>query len=422
MNPADIKRLLDGGELDPQIEAKAFNLLAKKDPLGLAHLCQVMSSRRRRLRTDLKKALDGRAKAEAQLERILIPPLYPAIVLQCLAEGRFDVLCGGRRQVVIARPEVSCASLRPGDEVFLNQAMALIVGRGSGGPRVGRVTTIAERIDDRILIHGLDGERIAVLCDPELAAELQVGDRVTCLGEFPCIVERLPAQRESAFRLEVPPTVTFEDIGGLDEIIEEMRRDLDLHLLHPEVAEQYGLRPLKGITLVGAPGVGKTMLAKAIAAHVAATAPETRFLDVKPGALRCQYYGQSEERIRDLFAAARSAPGLVVIFFDELDHFGRRGDGIGEDIDGRVLGALLAEIDGIRPTNSVLCVGATNRLDLIDEATVRSGRFGDRIYQIPRPGREGTREILAHQLTPELPYAQPPYAHGGTPRMRARRW
>jgi proteasome-associated ATPase len=94
-----------------------------------------------------------------------------------------------------------------------------------------------------------------------------------------------------------------------------------------------------------------------------------------------------------------------VIFFDELDTYGSRGEGVGQDIDGRVLGALLSEIDGLEHATDILCIGATNRLDLCDAALIRQQRLGDRVYTIPRPGREATREILGHYLDAELAYA-----------------
>ena len=111
-------------------------------------------------------------------------------------------------------------------------------------------------------------------------------------------------------------------------------------------ATELGVR--RGFTLVGSPGVGKTMFAKSIANHLATfNGSEASFIDVKPGSFRGMFYGQAESRIRELFAVARAAQGIVVIFLDELDSYGSRGEGIGQDIDGRVLGALLSEIDGL---------------------------------------------------------------------------
>jgi proteasome-associated ATPase len=125
---------------------------------------------------------------------------------------------------------------------------------------------------------------------------------------------------------------------------------------------------------------------------------------VPPGALRGIYYGQTEQRIRELFEVAGEAPGLVVLFFDELDTYGARGTGIGQDIDGRVLGTLLTSINGLDAPANVLIIAATNRLDLCDEALVRTERLGDRVFRIPRPNRDGARQILSKYLRPSLPY------------------
>ena len=238
---------------------------------------------------------------------------------------------------------------------------------------------------------------------PELS--LAAGDRVVFAREYPYVLSALPKQSRSSFLLDETPTETFEDLGGLDEVVEEVKRDLDLHLHHPEIVARHDLSLLRGITLAGPPGTGKTLFAKAVANYIAGKEGGASFMHVKPGALRGIYFGLAEERIRALFQSARDMPGVVVMFFDELDTFGSRGSGIGQDIDGRVLGALLSEIDGLEASPDILCVGATNRLDLVDEALVRSGRMGDRIYEIPRPGRQATYQILCCYLTQSLPVA-----------------
>jgi proteasome-associated ATPase len=215
--------------------------------------------------------------------------------------------------------------------------------------------------------------------------------------------------------LETPMPTRFDQIGGHEEVLAEIKRDLDLSLIHREEVADYQLKPLRGVTFVGAPGVGKTMIAGAISHYVSEARPDTKFLHVKPGALRGCYYGESERRIRELFALIRSAPGFVIAFFEELDSYGARGEGIGQDIDGRVLGALLAELDGLESVDNLMCIGATNRIDLCDPAMVRQQRFGDRIYELSRPVREATRRILEIYLTPELPLAN---GHDGEDRER----
>jgi proteasome-associated ATPase len=255
-----------------------------------------------------------------------------------------------------------------------------------------------------VTVSGSADEELVASCSAELALKLRPGDRVLCSGEFPCIVDRLPERGGSRHLLEQPPPIRFEDIGGLDHELEELRMDLDLHVLHPERVAAYDLRLGRGVLLVGQPGVGKTMIAGAMANYLLSHDPETRVLYVRPGELRGQLYGQTEKYIRELFASVRSAPGLVLLFLDEVDNFGTRGEGIGQEIDSRVLASLLSEMSGLDSPENVLMVAATNRLDLVDGAMARQGRLGDRIIHIPRPGREATGQILEKYLPDSLPY------------------
>ena len=408
--PVDPKllRMLENASLPLADEAKLVKSLEGRDPATLAEACRVLARERRRLLKELVEAQARHALVEEMARRLNDAPWHPALVLRPAPDARVEVLAGGRRQVVATAPGVEPDSLEPGHEVFLDAEQKAVVARSEATERIGLVGTVADVEGETAAVSGAGAEEVRALCAPGLAATLQPGDRVLYTRDYPYVLARLPERQACRWILESPRAVPFERVRGLDAVVREIRGDLDLHLLHPETVATYRLSVMRGILLVGPPGCGKTLLAAAIAYHLASTRPDTRFLHVPPGAVRGSYYGETEARIRDIFAVARGAPGLVVLFLDEIDSFGMRGTGAGHDIDGRVLGTLLSELDGLERCDNVLAVGATNRLDLCDEALVRKGRFGDRIHHVPRPGREATREILASTLTPDLPYAEGP--------------
>jgi proteasome-associated ATPase len=399
------QKLVSGAPLSQEEERGIIDQVAHSDAPSLPHLCLLFANQKRQAQAELAKAREARTLAETALAQLRQPPLFPADVLHVYADGRLDVMVGGRRQVVVAAPELQAGELRAGDEVFLDRDATTALMRNEAPRRTGVVGTVVEADHGRVVLRTVGEEEVVAACALEMAATLCPGDRVLYKRETQCILARLEERLHNPHQLDRPPPVCFSDIGGLDDIIADIRRDLDLHLLHPEVVATYGLRLMRGLILAGVPGVGKTLIAAAIANYLSEMRSETRFLHVKPGSLRGMYYGETEGRIRDLFAVARRAPGLVIIFFDELDNFGARGMGPGQHIDDRVMAALLEELNGLASADNVLCIGATNRLDLCDEALVRQGRFGDRMYQVPRPGRAATRDIFSKYLTPNLPYA-----------------
>ncbi|SHH60709.1 AAA family ATPase [Halobaculum gomorrense] len=185
-----------------------------------------------------------------------------------------------------------------------------------------------------------------------------------------------------------PPAggVTYEDIGGLDEELDLVRETIELPLSEPEVFARLGIDPPKGVLLHGPPGTGKTLIAKAVANEVDAT-----FISVSGPEITSKYKGESEEKLREIFAEANeSAPSIV--FFDEIDSIaGQRDDG--GDMENRIVGQLLSLMDGLDAREDVIVIGATNRVDSIDPALRRGGRF-DREIEIGVPGEAGRREIL----------------------------
>jgi transitional endoplasmic reticulum ATPase len=179
---------------------------------------------------------------------------------------------------------------------------------------------------------------------------------------------------------------TYEDIGGLDEELELVRETIELPLSEPEVFTRLGIDPPKGVLLHGPPGTGKTLIARAVANEVNAT-----FITVDGPEIMSKYKGESEERLREVFErAGDDAPAIV--FFDEIDSIaGKRDDG--GDVENRVVGQLLSLMDGLDARGDVIVIGATNRVDTIDPALRRGGRF-DREIEIGVPGESGRRQIL----------------------------
>ncbi|EMA53376.1 MULTISPECIES: AAA family ATPase [Halococcus] len=182
------------------------------------------------------------------------------------------------------------------------------------------------------------------------------------------------------------PRVAYEDIGGLDDELDQVREMIELPLSEPELFQELGIDPPSGVLLYGPPGTGKTLIARAVAGEV-----DAHFSTISGPEIVSKYKGESEEKLREAFdAAAANEP--AVVFIDEIDSIGgARGDDA--DMETRVVAQLLTLMDGLEDRGRVVVIGATNRVDAIDPALRRGGRF-DREIEIGVPGEAGRREIL----------------------------
>jgi transitional endoplasmic reticulum ATPase len=204
-------------------------------------------------------------------------------------------------------------------------------------------------------------------------------------------LEALKEVEPSAIReffVEVPD-VKWDDVGGLENIKEELKEAVEWPLKYSDIFKQVNTNPPKGILLYGAPGTGKTLLAKAVASQTG-----VNFISVKGPGLISKFIGESERAIRDVFKTAKQA-APTILFFDEIDALApKRGSASGDSHVGeRVISQFLTEMDGIEELKGVVVLASTNRLDLIDPALLRSGRF-DLLLELPKPDEKTREEIF----------------------------
>ena len=183
------------------------------------------------------------------------------------------------------------------------------------------------------------------------------------------------------------PKISYEDIGGLRPVIQKVREMIELPLRHPELFERLGVEAPKGVLLHGPPGTGKTLLARAVASETNAN-----FLSIGGPEIMSKYYGESEERLRDVFKEAQeNAPSII--FIDEIDSIAPKREEVTGEVEKRVTSQLLSLMDGLQSRGKVVVIGATNRPNAIDPALRRPGRF-DREIEIGVPDRDGRLEVL----------------------------
>jgi transitional endoplasmic reticulum ATPase len=272
-------------------------------------------------------------------------------------------------------------NVAPGDRVVLAPTEDFIPHEYTG--------YIAEHIKSEMLNKPL--ARGEVILVPIYAGALKLAVISTSPSTAIYITERTEVVikpepvKEIAERI---PRVTWEDIGDLEEAKARLREIVELPMRHPELFRHLGIEPPKGVLLYGPPGVGKTLLAKALANEVGAY-----FIAINGPEIMSKFYGESEQRLREIFEEARkNAP--AIIFIDEIDAIAPKREEVVGEVEKRVVAQLLTLMDGLAERGRVIVIGATNRPDALDPALRRPGRF-DREIEIPPPDKKARREILA---------------------------
>ncbi len=270
------------------------------------------------------------------------------------------------------------------DEVRLLKTPPLIIGH------------LQDVLDERTaIVRSSNGTVFQVALNQRLEPKkLKPGTRVALNQDTLAVIEVLHEAWDpmvSGAEMVEKPDITYNSVAGLDEQITTVREAIELPLLEPELFEKVGIIPPKGILLVGPPGCGKTLLAKAVANQTEAT-----FIRMVGSELAQKYIGEGGRMVRELFSLAKEKSPSI-IFLDEIDAIGAKrldGSTSGDREVQRTLMQLLAELDGFDALENVKIIAATNRPDILDDALLRPGRF-DRIVTIPLPDPKGRKAMLA---------------------------
>jgi proteasome-associated ATPase len=367
-----------------------------------------------RLVNVLQEAKQQIEMLKEEVDKLCAPPNNYGIFSRANKDGTAEILVDGRPMRVNVHPNVDPFQFVEGQHVVLNEAFNIV--EPSGFVSRGEIASIVDFIaDNRAIVLGhTDDERVVTLAEPLRRDRLKVGDNLLYDPRTHYAFEKLPKSAVEEVVLEEIPDVTYDNIGGLGEQIEELRDSVELPYLYPDVFAEHQLLPPKGILLYGPPGCGKTLIAKAVANSLAKSVGQRTgreatpyFLNVKGPELLNKYVGETEHKLREVFKKARDKASEdipVVIFFDEMDSlFRMRGSGISSDMEATVVAQFLSEIDGVESLKNVIVIGASNRQDLIDPAVLRPGRLDLKI-KVNRPDAEAAAEIFSKYLLADLPF------------------
>jgi proteasome-associated ATPase len=381
-----------------------------------------------RLQANVNQAKISQDQLREILDKLTAPPWHAAVFLGHVAMDSTGpsncalVMNGNSRRVVTIAENLDSSSLAAGDEVLLGSELNMIVAKSPFHFFQSGQTASFDRYtrDRRLVLKWRDEEIVVDAAESLAGTALKSGDLVRWDRTIWMAFEKIERTRDSQLFLEETPAETFAEIGGLDHQIDTLQQSLRLHMFHATTVQKYRLRRKGSVLLVGPPGNGKTMLARALANWLAENSRtgRARFMNIKPASLHSMWYSQSEANYREAFRIAREAgeqePGVpVVMFFDEVDAIGTSRGSDYTQVNDRVLTSFMTELDGMESRGNILVVAATNRADELDRALFRPGRLKDCVIEIPRPNMSAAREIMARYLRADIPYAM--NGHGSDP-------
>jgi proteasome-associated ATPase len=359
-----------------------------------------------------------------EVDKLCAPPSTYGVYLSANEDGTVNILSQGRKVKVNLHPSIKVETLKPGQELVLNEGLNVV--EAAGYEIQGDVVVLKEQLDEERAVVTLraDEDKVGIIADPLRLHRLKTGDHILMDAKSGYLLEKLPKSEVEDLALEEVPDIGYEQIGGLGIQIEAIKDAVELPYLYADYYKEHKLTPPKGVLLYGPPGCGKTMIAKAVANNLAEKISEKRgekikgyFLNIKGPELLNKYVGETERKIREIFVKAKEKANEdvpVVVFFDEMDAlFRTRGTGISSDVETTIVPQLLAEIDGVEGLKNVIVIGASNRQDLIDPAILRPGRLDVKI-KIERPDQAAAGDIFHKYLTTDIPIAKDEVATGET--------
>jgi proteasome-associated ATPase len=414
-----LQEFIERGESTMSLDERLAVLahLRKHGTDNAAEIDRILLGRIEGLHRTISSVQEEHGELRQLIENLTEPPYFPAVFVGHASTPEVEgaiVQTGSDHRVVRVGEGVPAEQLRPGDEVFLSHERNCLVSR-SNTPvfLTGEVATYSRSLaDGRLVLRSRDQE-IVVVPKPALCDEgLKAGDGVRFNPTAGLALEKVEASKGDEYFLEETPADSFEEIGGLEMEIDQLKRLMALHIFQPGMTTKYKLPRKRSVLMAGPPGTGKTKVARSTCNWLAGLSQSgrSRFINVKPGAMNSMWYGATEQNYREIFRIAREAATAepevpVVMFWDEIDAIGAsRGES--HRIDDRMLNAFMAEVDGLENLgNNIVILAATNRLDSLDPALLRPGRLGDLVLHFPRPKRKAARAILGRHMPADIPYA-----------------